>query len=101
MSKENYVIANNDEWLKTPSPFDSMDDDMKIIIVFFVFHIPVKGVSARGKTLKEYGWGNKSRTNDFKELKKRLIEFGKINKEYFVCADNLEKLDNLLIFLMI
>ena len=96
MNKENCVIANNDEWLQTPSPFDVIDEDMKIIIIFFVFHIPVEGVSARGKSLKEYGWGKKSKTNDFKELKRRLIEFGEMNEKYFVCEDNFEKLKSAL-----
>ena len=30
MNKENCVIANNDEWLQTPSPFEVIDEDMKI-----------------------------------------------------------------------
>ena len=96
MNKENCVIANNDEWLQTQSPFEVIDEDMKIIIIFFVFHIPVEGVSARGKSLKEYGWGKKSKANDFKELKRRLIEFGEMNEKYFVCEDNFEKLKNAL-----
>ena len=96
MNKENCVIADNDEWLQTASPFDVIDEDMKIIIIFFVFHIPVEGVSARGKSLKEYGWGKKSKANDFKELKRRLIEFGEMNEKYFVCEDNFEKLKNAL-----
>ena len=42
MNKESCVIADNDEWLQTPSPFEAIDEDMKIIIIFFVFHIPVE-----------------------------------------------------------
>ena len=30
--------------------------------------------------MKEYGWGKKSKANDFKELKRRLIEFGEMNE---------------------
>lgn len=92
MNKENCVIADNDEWLQTASPFDVIDEDMKIIIIFFVFHIPVEGVSARGKSLKEYGWGKKSKANDFKELKRRLIEFGEMKTENFVCVNNFENI---------
>lgn len=97
MNKENCVIADNDEWLQTASPFDVIDEDMKIIIIFFVFHIPVEGVSARGKSLKEYGWGKKSRTSDFKELIRRLIEFGEMNEKHFVCVNNSENMKNALI----
>ena len=92
MNKENCVIADNDEWLQTASPFDVIDEDMKIIIIFFVFHIPVEGVSARGKSLKEYGWGKKRKANDFKELKRRLIEFGEMKTENFVCVNNFENI---------
>ena len=70
-----YVLPAEAKWLKTPSPFDSLDDDWKSIIVFYVFHVPAKGISARSKAIESFGWGSKSRDNDFKELKRRLIKY--------------------------
>ncbi len=91
------IFADFDaEWLNTPSPFDELDDDWISIIKFFVFHIPVKGVSARGRTLSNYHWGEKSKQNDFKVLKARLIAFGNMNEDAFKCVDNWNEMQNAL-----
>lgn len=68
---EDYIVTEtNPGWLNTPSPFDVLDDDWYQIIIFYVFHVPVSSASARAKPLNSYGWGKKSKNNDFKQLKK-------------------------------
>ena len=74
----------NAPWLNTPSPFNTLDDSWMKIIVFFVFHIPVQGVSARGTTLSAFRWGEKSKSDDFKLLKSRLMTYAGIGK-YAIC----------------
>ena len=77
-------------WLNTPSPFDNLDDDLKKIIIFFVFHTPVVGVSVRGEKLAHFGWGvdDKQKLNDFNKLKKRLIDFSTMDKKSFTFVTN-------------
>ena len=75
------------EWLNTPSPFDELDADWVKIIVFFVFHVPVKNVSARGTTLSRFHWGEKNKTDDLKQLKKRLIKYSTMQTETFKSVD--------------
>lgn len=90
---EDYIIAqDNPDWLNTPSPFDALDDDWISIIVFFVFHVPIINTSARAKTLESYGWGKKSKKDDFKQLKRRLIKYGNMHKKDFFCEDSWAKL---------
>ena len=92
-SKDERISVNlHEEWLDTPSPFDSLDDDWNNIIRFYVFHVPVEGVSARAKTLKQFGWGNKSKCSDFKLLKARLIEVAQLNGKQI---DSVEKWDEM------
>ena len=91
-SKDKLISVNlHEEWLDTPSPFDSLDDDWNKIIRFYVFHVPVEGVSARAKTLKQFGWGNKSRSNDFKLLKARLTEVAQLNGKQINSIDKWEE----------
>ena len=72
---EDYIFAEeHPEWLNTPSPFDNLDEELKQLIVFYVFHVPVVGVSARAKPLESFGWGTKSKNDDFKQLKKKSCE---------------------------
>lgn len=83
---EDYItVESNPEWLNTPSPFDELDEDWISIIVFFVFHVPVSDVSARAKSLECYQWGAKSKKDDYKKLKRRLIKYGNMSKESFIC----------------
>lgn len=87
-SKEDYIFAeSNPDWLNTPSPFDSLDDTWKELIVFYVFHVPVSDMSARAKTLESYGWGTQSATGDFKKLRNRLVKYGNMATERFCCKD--------------
>ena len=81
------IVEDNPLWLSTPSPFDTLDSEWYRIIIFYVFHVPVTGVSARAKPLDSYGWGSKSKNNDFKRLKKRLIKYSDITEEAFRCED--------------
>lgn len=88
-----YIVAEtNPEWLNTPSPFDELDDEWISIIVFFVFHVPVPDASARSKSLAFYKWGEKSKNDDFKQLKRRLMKYGNMRKETFFCEDGWAKL---------
>lgn len=92
-SNDDFIFAEeNAKWLKTPSPFDSLDDDWKSIIVFYVFHVPVADLSARAKPLESFGWGRKSDKDDFKKLKSRLIKYGNMTTESFICEDGWAKL---------
>ena len=85
---EDYIIAEDDPlWLSTPSPFDTLDNEWYQIIIFYVFHVPVSGVSARAKPLNSYGWGSKSGYADFRQLKKRLIKYSSITEKDFRCED--------------
>lgn len=85
---DDYLIAEDSPlWLSTPSPFDALDNEWYQIIIFYVFHVPVAGVSARAKPLDSYGWGAKSGNADFKQLKKRLIKYSNITEESFRCED--------------
>ena len=88
-TENDYITAEeNAEWLNTPSPFDELDDEWYQLIIFFVFHVPVPDLSARSKSLIEYGWGSNSRTGDFKKLKNRFIKFGNMDEETFVCEES-------------
>ena len=85
---DDYLIAEDSpRWLSTPSPFDTLDNEWYQIIIFYVFHVPVSGVSARAKPLDSYGWGVKSGNADFKLLKKRLIKYSSIKETLFRCED--------------
>lgn len=85
---DDYLIAEDSpRWLSTPSPFDTLDNEWYQIIIFYVFHVPVSGVSARAKPLDSYGWGAKSGNADFKLLKKRLIKYSSIKEKLFRCED--------------
>lgn len=55
-----------------------------------MFHIPVYGVSARGTTLSAFHWGEKSKNDDYKLLKSRLIKYGEMSRESFMCIENWE-----------
>ena len=77
----------NPEWLNTPSPFDELDEEWVSIIIFFVFHIPVANVSARGTTLQAFHWGEKSKNDDFKLLKSRLINYAEMDEDEFKAVD--------------
>ena len=90
---EDYIFAEeHPEWLNTPSPFDNLDEELKQLIVFYVFHVPVVGVSARAKPLESFGWGTKSKNDDFKQLKKKLIKYGNMSNEVFSCEEGWAKL---------
>ena len=82
----------NADWLNTPSPFNELDNEWIRIIVFFVFHIPVRGVSARGTTLSAFHWGEKSKTNDFKLLKARLVSCAGMEDGRFKSVDKWEEM---------
>lgn len=87
-TSDDYLIAEENQlWLSTPSPFDVLDNEWYQIIIFYVFHVSVAGVSARAKPLDSYGWGLKSKNNDLKQLKKRLIKYSGMTKEEFQCKD--------------
>ena len=88
-SPDDFITAeDNPLWLKSPSPFDTLDNEWYQIIIFYVFHSPASGVSARSKSLDSYDWGTKSKDNDFKLLKKRLIEYSGLTKATFRCEDS-------------
>lgn len=83
--KSKLISVNfHEKWLETPSPFDSLDSEWLEIIIFFVFHVPAEGVSARGKTLDQFDWGRKSKAHDFKQLKARLIKVANMTENSFV-----------------
>lgn len=92
-SADDYIVAEDcPEWLNTPSPFDNLDEEWKQLIVFYVFHVPVVGVSARAKPLEFFGWGTKSKHDDFKQLKRKLIKYGNMTSDSFLCEDSWVKL---------
>lgn len=87
--KSKLISVNfHEKWLETPSPFDNLDDGWVKIIVFFVFHVPAEKVSARARILKQFGWGQKSKTDDYKSLKKRLITVAEMSEDKFKYVDN-------------
>ena len=51
-----YYVEDSPQWL-IETPIEEYDEDFIKIIVFFQFHAPVPGQSARCRTLEEYGWG--------------------------------------------
>ena len=53
---ENSISTHSPNWLKWIAPEKFNDKDLFRIVVFFVFHSPCEGLSARGKLLTEYGW---------------------------------------------
>jgi hypothetical protein len=58
-SQKGYVIAEkNPSWLNWIVPERFNDLDLFRIVVFFVFHSPVEGISAMRKPLELYGWDN-------------------------------------------
>ena len=86
--RDDYVLAEQTpDWLNTPSPFEQLDEMWIEIIIFYVFHVPVSDLSARARSLDYYGWGTKSRNNDFKQLKGRLIKYGNISNDHFKCEE--------------
>ena len=88
-TEDDYIFADaNSDWLSTPSPFDELDDEWYQIIIFYVFHVPVLDASARAKPLESFGWGSKSKTNDFKQLKRNLIKYGNMSDGSFLCEDS-------------
>lgn len=90
---EDYIFAEESPaWLNTPSPFDNLDEELKQLIVFYVFHVPVVDVSARAKPLELFGWGTKSKHDDFKQLKRKLIKYGNMSNELFLCEEGWAKL---------
>lgn len=97
-TQNDFIVADTSpEWLNTPSPFDELDDEWISIIVFFVFHVPVPDASARAKSLAFYKWGEKSRNDDFKQLKRRLIKYGNMDEKSFLCKDGWAKLKQAII----
>lgn len=87
-NERDYIFAEESpEWLNTPSPFDALDDIWQELIVFYVFHVPVSDMSVRSRTLESYGWGRKSKNDDFKQLKNRLIRYGNMTEETFQCEE--------------
>ena len=91
--KHHIIVEGQCEWLNQPSPFEDMDDDWIKILVFYLFHVPVDGLSARGKTLAAFRWGEKSKQEDYKELKSRLMKYSEcFNAENFICVETYEKL---------
>lgn len=81
------------EWLNLPSPFDMLDDEWLSIIVFYVFHSPVSGVSARGKLLSDFQWGAKNRlSTDSRTLGLRLMKYAGMDEKKFQCVENNWKL---------
>lgn len=87
-SADDYLFADEHPgWLNTPSPFDELDEIWKELIVFYVFHVPVSGMSARAKTLESYGWGTQSKKGDLKKLKNRLVKYGNMTDKTFECKD--------------
>lgn len=49
----------------------NIDEKMEKIIQFYLFNTPVEGISARGRTFKEFGWNKKQLT----PLLKKEIDF--------------------------
>mgnify|MGYP000277800052 CR=1 FL=1 len=96
-NKQGMIYASFDaEWLNTPSPFQQLDNDWIKIIIFYVFHIPVSGISARGGSLSAYQWGEMSKKNDFKLLKKKLIFDAQIEDKHFRCVEKKEEMEKAL-----
>lgn len=97
-NNDNWVYAEVDAaWLNTPSPFSQLDDEWINIIIFYVFHVPVSGISARGGTLSSYKWGENNKKNDFKILKAKLILDADMDKNKFRCVDNKDQMKEALI----
>lgn len=88
LNPEDYIVADdNPAWLNTPSPFNELDDDWISIIVFFVFHVPAIGVSARSKKMEYYGWSNRKDSQDYKNLIEKLIKYSKMERKSFCYKD--------------
>lgn len=87
--QKDFIFAEGTpKWIETTSPFDSLDEDWYKIIIFYVFHVPVQGISARAKSLGSFGWGIKGKNNDFKKLKQRLIKYGNMTENEFRCEES-------------
>ena len=92
-AETDYIIAEErPKWTETPSPFDKLDEEWYKIIIFYVFHVPVKDISARAKPLESFRWGIKDNKNDFKKLKSRLVKYGNMTKNEFRCEESWIKL---------
>ncbi|MGN0562398.1 MAG: hypothetical protein ACI4K6_06285 [Candidatus Fimenecus sp.] len=52
------VTQQNADWLEWIADEKFNDADLFRIVKFFVFHSPCPNLSARGKSLHEYGWNN-------------------------------------------
>jgi len=97
-NKDKGVYAELDAaWLNTPSPFAQLDDDWIKIIIFYVFHVPVSGLSARGGALSVYKWGENNNKNDFKILKAKLMLDAGMCESQFCCVESIEKMREALV----
>lgn len=72
MKNEGYYVDKNPNWLNWIAPEKFNDKDLFKIVVFFVFHSPCNGLSARQISLSDYGW--KTPWKKPYSLKKRLKE---------------------------
>ena len=98
MAKRNQSHAYGDtstDWLNLPCPFDSPTENLFKIVVFFVFHAPIKDVTARGGDMGRYKWGTIRGTNDFSYLKKEMQAIVDGNqKDWYCFAQNYGELNN-------
>ena len=81
----------NPSWLNEPSPFEQLDKDWIEIIIFYVFHVPVANISARGYSLETFGWGKESGKNDYKKLISSLIKNAGMEKDNFQSCEKWEE----------
>ena len=51
-----YCTEKEPNWLEWIAPEEFNDSELFKIVTFYVFHSPCEGLSARKKTLQEYGW---------------------------------------------
>ena len=56
MRKMEYDVDKSPKWIKKDNVIKFCDDDFIRIVNFFVFHAPVENLSAKSKTIEEYGW---------------------------------------------
>lgn len=83
----------NPAWLNQIAPDRFEDQDLFRIVTFYVFHSPCAGLSARGRSLEEYGWSAPWKKPYY--LNKQLKQAAS-NYELLYSADGYEKMDEAL-----
>lgn len=83
----------NAEWLQQIAPERFNDEELFKIVIFFVFHSPCTGLSARGRSLSDYGWDTPWK----KPFKLNLqLKQAAANYELLFSAEKYEKMESAL-----